>query len=283
MSLRIVTDSASDLPASLAEKHEIEVIPFVVIVDGQEYYDRETLKAEQLYKMMQDGKLPKTAQVPYDRLKTVFEKYAKQNDSVLYIGFSSALSGTFQTAVAVKNELTEEFPDFDMEAIDSKGASAGQALMAIEAAEMAKLGKAKQEILDRIAFRIAHTAYLFTVDDLVYLQRGGRIGKAAAFFGGLLHIKPLIGLEDGKLVPKEKIRGSKKIYRRMVDLLKEQGAEGDTIAICHAENPEAASTLKKQIEEETGASRVMEFPIGAVLGSHTGPGAFAVIFLADEQ
>lgn len=285
MAIHIATDSASDLPKELLEKYDIDIVPFVVILDGKEYYDRETIGPDELYSAMRDGKAPKTSQVPYERMKEMFEKYAKQGETLIYIGFSSELSGTYQVAVQVKNELLEEYPEFDVVTIDSRGASIGEGFMALDAARMAKEGKSKEEILERIQFNIDHMEYLFTVDDLEYLQRGGRIGRASAFVGGLLNIKPLLELKDGKLIPSEKIRGTKKVYRRMIELLKERGnhLKEQTIGLPHADSPESAEKLKTMIREETGAEDFIEIPIGPVIGSHAGPGTFAIVFRSDIQ
>lgn len=285
MAIHIATDSASDLPKELLEKYDIDIVPFVVILDGKEYYDRETIGPDELYSAMRDGKAPKTSQVPYERMKEMFEKYAKQGETLIYIGFSSELSGTYQVAVQVKNELLEEYPEFDVVTIDSRGASIGEGFMALDAARMAKEGKSKEEILERIQFNIDHMEYLFTVDDLEYLQRGGRIGRASAFVGGLLNIKPLLELKDGKLIPSEKIRGTKKVYRRMIELLKERGnhLKEQTIGLPHADSPESAEKLKAMIREETGAEDFIEIPIGPVIGSHAGPGTFAIVFRSDIQ
>ncbi|HEX7064454.1 MAG TPA: DegV family protein [Bacillales bacterium] len=285
MTVHIVTDSASDLPESLANEYDIEVVPFIVLLDGEEYYDGETISPEQLYPAMKEGKVPKTAQVPYERMRNAFEKYAKENESCLFIGLSSELSGTFQSAKLIQNELAEEYPDFDFETIDSKAASLGQGLMVLEAAKMAKEGKSKADILELVYSYIEQMEHIFTVDSLEYLQRGGRIGKASAFIGGLLNIKPLLGVENGRLIPIEKVRGSKKVYRRIVEVLKDRGndLQNQTIGICHADSPGAAEKLKEMIQSETGAKDFLEVPIGAVIGSHAGPGTFAVIFRNKQQ
>jgi len=280
MTVQIVTDSAADLPKSLAEAHEIEIIPFVVMLGDEEYFDGETISSDTLYQEMKKGKTPKTAQVPYDRIKKVFEKFIKNDDGAIFIGLSSDLSGTYQTAKMVRDELAEEYPDFKMETVDSRGASIGEGMIVLEAARMAKEGKTLEEILESIRYNIAHLDYVFTVDDLEYLKRGGRIGRASAFLGGLLNIKPLLGLEDGKLVPIEKVRGKKKVFRRMIELLKERGSdfENQTIGLCHADAPDSIAKLKGMMQEELGAHSFFEAPIGAVIGSHAGPGTFAMIF-----
>lgn len=280
MTVQIVTDSAADLPKSLAEAHEIEIIPFVVMLGEEEYFDGETISSTALYQAMKDGKVPKTAQVPYERIKGIFEKFAKNEDGTIFVGLSSDLSGTYQTAKMVRDELIEEYPDFKIETVDSRGASIGEGMIVLEAARMAKEGKTIEEILEAIRYNITHLDYVFTVDDLEYLKRGGRIGRASAFLGGLLNIKPLLGLEDGKLVPIEKVRGRKKVFRRMIELLKERGhdLENQTIGLCHADALDSIQKLEEMIREEFGTESFLEAPIGAVIGSHAGPGTFAIIF-----
>ncbi|HET7657472.1 MAG TPA: DegV family protein [Bacillales bacterium] len=280
MTVKIVTDSSADIPKSLAVEYGIEIVPLVVMIGEDEYYDGETITPDTLYQKMKDGQVPKTAQVPYERIRKVFENLAKNNESAVYIGLSSELSGTYQTATLVRDELIEEYKGFDLETVDSKGASIGQGFIALEAARMAKEGRSKEKILEAVRFNIAHMDYIFTVDDLEYLKRGGRIGRAAAFLGGLLNIKPLLGLEDGRLVPIEKVRGQKKVFRRMIEILKERVGDLDkqTIGLCYADALDSVETLKKMIQDELGGGSFLEVPIGAVIGSHAGPGTFAVVF-----
>lgn len=282
MAIKILTDSASDLPRHLLDEYDIDVAPLMVILGDEEYYDRETIDPHELYAEMRNGKSPSTSQVPPERMKAMFEKYAKQQISCIYIGFSSELSGTYQTAIAAKEELLEEYPDFDIETFDSRSASIGEGFVALEAARLAKEGKSKEEILEAVSYQRDHMEHIFTVDNLEYLLRGGRISRTSAFVGNLLNIKPILSMNhEGNLIPIEKVRGSKKVYRHIVDMVKERIAnpEKDTIGIPQADNPQAAEKLEAMIREETGAQNFITLPIGAVIGSHAGPGTFAAVFL----
>ncbi len=169
--------------------------------------------------------------------------------------------------------------------IDTKAASMGCGLIAYEAAELAKQGADVQDILDHANHYVNNIEHIFTVDDLEYLYRGGRVSRTQAFVGSLLKIKPLLHVEEGKLVPLEKIRGSKKVLRRMVDLMKDRGQEFDqqTVAITHGDDDENAQKLKELIEDELNPKKVIVHQIGAAIGAHAGPGTIALFFLNEVK
>lgn len=211
MTIKILTDSASDIPDHLRESYDIDVVPLAVIMNDKEYFEKETINPDTLYKAMRNGKAPTTSQVPPERMKHMFETYAQQGQSCIYIGFSAALSGTFQTAVNMKQEVLDDYPSFDLETIDSQSASIGQGLIVLHAAKLAQEGQGKDDILAAIHDYISRIEHIFTVDDLTYLVRGGRMSKTSAYFGNLLHIKPILGITKGEIVPLDKVRGSKKL------------------------------------------------------------------------
>lgn len=281
MSVKIIADSGTDLPLSFFEENNVEFLPLVVTLDGKEYFDLETIQPIEIYDAMRDGKAPKTSQITPNRFKEVFTKYAKEGQSCIYLAFSSGLSGTFQTAMMMKNEVQEEYPDFDLEVVDTKAASLGCGLIVMEATRLANEGKGKQEILDAVQFHIDHMESIVTVDDLEYLFRGGRVSKTSAFVGSLLKIKPVLHMDDGSLIPIEKIRGSKKVMKRIVDIMGERGekVEKQLVAISHADDLEKAEELKRLLEEKYGVNSFYINTIGAVIGSHTGPGTIALFFL----
>jgi DegV family protein with EDD domain len=167
--------------------------------------------------------------------------------------------------------------------IDTKCVSLGLGLIVKQAGEMALRGASKQEIIEMVNLQSKRMEHLFTVDDLEYLFRGGRISKASAFVGSLLKIKPLLNVEDGKLIPIEKIRGRKKVLKRMIELMKERGQNlnEQTVAISHADDEETALILKEMIQETFGCKDVYISSIGAVIGAHVGPGTLSVFFLND--
>jgi DegV family protein with EDD domain len=285
MTVTIMADSASDMPLSYYKENNIPFIPLQVLLDGKNYEDLHAIKPTQVYDAMREGKAPKTSQPNPEYLLELFTRFAKEQKQGIYIAFSSELSGTYQTAVMVKNQVKEQFPDLDLEIIDSKCASLGCGLVITSAVELAAQGATKEELLKDIAFRSQHMEHLFTVDNLEYLARGGRISKTSAVVGGILNIKPLLHMEDGKLVPLEKLRGKKKLFKRIIELMHERGANlsDQTIAISHADDEATANEWKQAIQEEFGTQKFFINTIGATIGSHVGPGTLAVFFLNDTK
>ncbi len=282
VNVKIITDSASDLPDELITKYDIDIMPLVVIMGNDEFYDREDIQAKELYKALREGEMAKTSQIPPARMKETFVKYAEKGQPFIYIALSSGISGTYQSASIIKDEVQEEFPNVQMEVIDSKAASLGYGLMAISAAELASNGKTADEIKQHLSTTyLTHMEHIFTVDDLEFLQRGGRVSRASAFVGGMLKIKPVLHVEDGKLVPIEKIRGKNKVVKRMVDIMKERGVnlQSQLIGITHGDDLESAEKLKSAIQEAFGSERFVIHEVGATIGSHSGPGTLALFFL----
>lgn len=281
MSVKILADSASDLPLNFFKDHHVGLFPLKVHLGNTEYEDLRTIDPKTVYNAIREGQVPKTSQASPLGFEEIFTKMAENNEDGIYIAFSSELSGTYQTAVMMLDQVKEKFPDFQLTIVDSKCASLGYGLVVKEAARLANENVTKEEILKDITFRCEHMEHLFTVDDLEYLAKGGRVSKASAFLGGLLNIKPLLNVEDGKLVPIEKIRGKKKLLRRIIELIRERGTDLDkqTIGISHADDEETAFEMKKLIQEAFGTEDVFITSIGAAVGSHTGPGTIAIFFL----
>lgn len=284
MAVRIITDSACDLPKDLLKEYNIDEIPILVYLDDKEYLDGITLKPEELYEGMRNGKVYKTAQIPPSMFKERFIEYAKNNESCIYVAFSSGLSGTYQSALMAREEVLEEYPEFDLDIVDTKCASVGFGLVVYKAGKMAKEGKTKEEILEAVKFYSEHMEHIFTVDDLEYLCRGGRVSRTAAFVGGLLNIKPILDVEDGKLIPIEKTRGRKRVLKRMIELMEERGADlaNQTIGINHGDDLEGAKKLEEMIREKFGCKDFVVNIIGCAIGAHSGPGTLSVFFLNEK-
>ncbi|KUL17292.1 Fatty acid-binding protein [Bacillus paralicheniformis] len=285
MNVHLLADSAADLPKSFYDEHHISFIPLKVLLDEKEYDDLLTIQPLDVYEAMREGKAPKTSQPSMMRFKNAFRELAGENKQALYIAFSSELSGTYQTAVMAANEVKEEFPDFDLRIIDSKCASLGYGLAVKHALKLATNGNTIQEIESSVKDFCEHLEHIFTVDDLTYLARGGRISKASAFVGGLLNIKPLLHVEDGKLVPLEKIRGKKKLLKRMIELMKERSVDlsGQTVGISHGDDEETAEEVKRMIEAEFQPGEIVVNMVGSAVGAHSGPGTLAVFFPGKDK
>ncbi|PGK27413.1 fatty acid-binding protein DegV [Bacillus cereus] len=286
MSVKIITDSAADLPVELLQAYDIDLIPLRVYDEAEtEYLDGVTLESVTLLQKMREGAVYRTSLPSLETFQEKFVSYAKEGNSCIYLAFSSELSGTYQSSVVIKEEVKETYADLDLEIIDTKCASLGQGLVVLEAAKMAKDGASKEDILNRVAFLMNHMEHIFTVADLQYLVRGGRLSKVAGFIGGLLNIKPILNVEEGKLVPLEKVRGKKKVLSRIVDIMEERGKDlkGQTIGITHGDDLETAEALKLLITERFGCEVFIVNTIGAAIGAHTGPGVITLFFLNEVK
>lgn len=279
--MRLFADSASDLPKEFFEKEQVVLFPLRVHIGEEEYEDIRTIHSLKVFEAIRSGIQPKTSQTSPEEMLSAFEQLAKDGDEGFYIAFSSELSGTYSTAVMVADQVREDYPNLKLSILDSKAASLGYGVMVKEAARLRNAGLPLNEIIERITTMANHMESLFTVEDLDYMARGGRISKSSAFVGGLLNIKPLLNVEDGKLVPIEKLRGRKKVVKRMMELMAERGDQlnNQTIAICHGDDEEFANLVKKEIEEHFHPKSVDIYLIGSVIGSHTGPGTLGVFYL----
>jgi DegV family protein with EDD domain len=284
--IKILSDTCCDLPEDIIEEYDIDILPIVVLKGEKEYLDRVTIDAVDVYNGMRNGEVYKTAQIPPSTFQKKFEEYAKNNESCIYLAFSSGLSGTYQTSVIVLEGIKEQYPDFDMDIIDTKAASVGFGLIVLEAAKLAKEGKSKEEILKAINFYKENVEHIVYVDNIEYLYRGGRVSRTQSVVGGLLNIKPIIEMKDGKLVPFDKVRGKNNGYKKLLDTMAERGKAADftkqVIGINHADDINGALKLKELIEERFGAKEFVINIIGATIGAHVGPGTLSVFFLREN-
>lgn len=286
MALHIITDSAADLPPEIIKEFNLEVIPFKVYLDEVEYNDNIDITPKEVFDKMRAGAKARTAQVTTHEFVKAFEKYAKNGDSLIYIGFSSGLSGTFNAAHIAKQTILEEYPDFDFTTIDSKCASMGFGLVVYYALVMLKNGASKEEIIEAAKFNLEHMEHIFTVDDLDYLYRGGRLSRTSALVGGLLGIKPVLEVSDeGKLVPVTKVKGRQNAIKKVVDFICERGVNLDkqVIGISHGDDLEAVKTIQELLKEKAGCEKFIVSFVGCTIGAHSGPGTLAVFALDCES
>ncbi|MEH7546471.1 DegV family protein [Neobacillus vireti] len=281
MTVKILADSACDLPLSFYKENNVILFPLKVQINDQDYEDVKTIDPKTVYNAIRSGVVPKTSQVSPLLFEEVFTEMAEKNEEGIYLAFSSELSGTYSTAVMILDQVKEKYPNFQLTIVDTKCASLGVGLIVIEAAKLALHGANKEEILADVRFRCEHMEHIFTVEDLDYLAKGGRVSKASAFLGGLLNIKPILNMEDGKLVPIEKIRGQKKVFRRIIEIMQERSSSlnEQVIGISHADTEETALQVKEMIINEFQPKEVYISSIGSAIGSHTGPGTISIFFL----
>ncbi|MFA1737388.1 DegV family protein [Lysinibacillus fusiformis] len=278
--MKIFTDSGCDLPKSYYEENDVVLLPLRVQLNNKEYEDVISIDSKEVYDGIRQGAQPKTSQVSPELFLKHFEDLAKNEEEGIYIAFSSELSGTYSTAQMIRNQVLEQYPSLKLVIIDSKCASLGHGLVVEEAVRLRNLGTSFEDVASRISAFAPQIEHLFTVEDLDYLAKGGRVSKASAFLGGLLSIKPILNVEDGKLVPIEKSRGRKKALNRMLDLMQERGGSftNKIVGISHSDDMAFANEAKASIQERFSPQAVQITMIGSAIGSHVGPGTIAIFF-----
>lgn len=279
--MKIVVDSSCDLPLSYLEEHDVVVLPLRVIVDQTEYVDMYEISNEQIYAFINEGKRPQTSQVPLSKYVETFQRLAQAEESAIYLALSSELSGCYQAALLAKAQVVEDYPDFDLEIIDSRAASLGIGLLAREAVQMNEANTSKDQIVNHLHFMVEHLVSLFTVEDLNYLAQGGRLSKSGAFLGSLLNIHPLLEVIDGRLQAIDRFRGRKKVLNKIYERMANEASKvtEQTILIVHTNETELVAGIKDHIQETFHPKEVIAYPIGAVISAHTGIGTIGVFFM----
>lgn len=278
--MKIFTDSASDLPKDFFDKEDVHLFPLRVLVKGVEYDDIIGISTNQVYAAIDEGEQPKTSQVSLEIFLETFEQLAQSEEEGIYLAFSSELSGTCQTAILAKNQVLENYPNLKLAIIDTKCASYGLGLVVKEAIRLNKAEIKYEEAVQQLTEMAQSMEHLFTVGDLNYLAKGGRVSKSSAFVGGLLNIKPILNVDDGKLVPIEKTRGFKKATQRMITLMKERGGDfsNKVVGISHSNDEELMLEVKAAITDALQPKAIETTTIGAVIGAHVGRGTIAIFF-----
>ncbi|WP_145413904.1 DegV family protein [Paenibacillus xylanexedens] len=274
----IVTDSTADIPEELVRKYGIHVVPLRVLFGEENYADGVELTSEQFYdKLRQSAVLPTTSQPSPTDFMNVYQRLLDENPDrpIVSIHLSSGMSGTYQSAMLGKSLLEREA---DLTVIDSKSASYGYGLMVVQAAELAEQGKSVAEIAAAVQAMQQSRKLFFLVDTLEYLQKGGRIGKASAILGTLLNIKPILSIdEEGVIYAVEKVRGHKKAMARIIELFqKDLAGKRVNLAVGHTADPASAVACAEQLQGHFTLNEVIYTNIGAVIGSHVGPGVIAI-------
>ena len=290
MSFAIVTDSSSNLPEDIIDQHDLTVLPLTFMVDGEEY--RSYLKGEktdlsQFYTMMREGKVITTSLPNLQESRETIEALLKAGTDVLYLGFSSGLSGTYQAIELLLSELAGLYPERTVTSVDTLAASGGEGLLVTYAAKMREGGASLAEVRDWVEDQKLHLAHWFTVDDLMFLFRGGRVSRTSAWAGTLLNIKPVMHVDDeGHLIPLEKVRGRKKSLKALVDHMEQTAMSpvaDQTVFITHGDCLEDAEYVADLVRERFGVSDVLINWVDPVIGAHSGPGTMALFFLASER
>lgn len=283
-SFQIITNTTADLPMDYIEENGLGLIYFNYIMDGVSYGKDRELDWKEFYRLMrEEGRMPTTSQVNPQQYKEYFSEFLKENKNLLYISFSSGLSGSCGNAVLAANELMEEDGECRIIVVDSKCASMGEGLFVHKALKMQAEGKSMEETAGYLNELVPHLTHVFTVDDLNHLYRGGRVSKAAAIVGTIAAIKPILHVDDeGHLIPISKVRGRKKSLNALVDYMEEKTkgypGENDIVFISHGDALEDAEYVKAEIEKRFGIKDFKINHIGPTIGAHSGPGTIALFF-----
>ena len=284
---KLYTDTSANLPLALLREYDIAVIPFSYTVNGvaEDYSEETDFDGKAFYDAMRRGAEVKTSMVNPATAAAFFERALAQGNDVLYVGMSGGISGTAHAAALAAEELREKYPHAKIMTIDTYAASLGEGLQVLEAAELLRAGRSFEEVGDRILARRPHMCQFFTVDDLNYLKRGGRISGAAALVGSVLGIKPILrGDETGHIVSCGKVRGNKKTYAELADYFDKRALDKTTrIGIAHADNREGTDYLLGLLRERGFTGECLEVYYEPVTGAHVGPGTVALFFYGTEK
>lgn len=292
MNFEIVTDSSSNLVEEMIDDFGLHVLPLTFMVDGEDEVYQSYLKGEhtdlsQFYTMMREGKVFKTSLPNLADTEQLMRGLLEQGRDVLYLGFSSGLSGTYEAVELLVGQLAGEFPDRTVLSVDTLAASGGEGLLVWHAVQRARAGAAIEEVRDWVEANKLKLAHWFTVDDLMFLFRGGRVSKTSAWAGTMLNIKPVMHVDDdGHLVPMEKVRGRKKSLNALVDHMEKTALkpiEDQMVFITHGDCLEDAEYVAAQVKERFGVRDVVINYVDPVIGAHSGPGTMALFFLADTR
>ena len=292
MSFELVTDSCCNLAEETIDRYGLHVLPLTFMADGEDTVYQSYLKGEktdlsQFYKMMRDGKVFRTSLPNLSNTETLFRSLLDTGRDILYLGFSSGLSGTYEATELLAKQLRGEYPDRKIYTVDTLAASGGQGLLVWHACQHAEAGEGIDAVRDWVEGNKLRLAHWFTVDDLMFLWRGGRVSKTSAWAGTLLNIKPVLHVDDeGHLIPMEKVRGRKKSLTALLNHMEKTGTQplaDQMVFITHGDCLKEAQWLEQQIRERFGVRDIVVNCIDPVIGAHSGPGTMALFFLASNR
>lgn len=285
---RIMTDSSCDLPAALAAELELTVLPLTVTIDEKSYtnyLDEREITFKDCYAALRDGRDAKTAAANVDSFEQAMEPILQAGEDILYLGFSSALSSTYNAGALAAEQLAEKYPDRKILTVDTLSASMGQGLLVYLTVQQKRAGATIEEARDFAEKNKFHLCHWFTVDDLHHLRRGGRVSATSAVLGTVLNIKPVLHMDnEGRLIFMEKVRGRRASIKRMLEKMRETAIEPEKqiVFMSHGDCIEDAEYLAGRIREEWNVEVVINY-VGPVIGSHSGPGTLALFFLGTER
>ena len=283
---QIITDSGCDLPLEMRQQLDVNMVSLTLQFRGQELQDSVGEDIISLYEGLRAGEVASTAAVNPDTWQSAMEPALQEGKDVLVLAFSSGLSTTYQSAIIASQELTEKYPQRRIRVVDTRSASLGQGLLVWYACRNRDEGMTLDQLAawaEETKFQLCHW---FTVDDLMYLKRGGRVSAATAIVGTMLGIKPVLHMDDeGHLINVGKVRGRKASIEALAEKLGQLGLPGQNkkVFICHGDCLEDAKRLEAILKEKYGVEEAFIGYTGAVIGSHSGPGTLALFFLGEKR
>lgn len=282
----IITDSSADLVSEIIDRPDLRYVQLDVIVEGEEAKANCDVDIKEFYTKLREKKNATTNAVNIEKFLSVMEDILKEGSDVLYLGFSSGLSGTYNAGFVAANELSEKYPDRKIYTVDTLAASLGEGLLVYLAMQKKDTGASIDEVRDYIEQNKLNMAHWFTVDDLFFLKRGGRVSAATAIVGSMLSIKPVMHVDNaGKLIKVTTARGRKASIDMLFNNMKATAIDpaSQVVFISHGDSADDAEYLADRIRNELGVKDVKLSYVGPVIGAHSGPGTIALFFLASER
>lgn len=289
MGYKIITDSTIDMDHKMIEELGLTVVPLRFTIDGKTYKDKADLSdmpTETFYAKLREGKMSTTSQINADEFTRVFEPVLQGGEDVLYIAFSSGLSGTCQSAFIARDELKEKYPERKIYVFDSLCASLGEGLLVYHAAMLKRAGTDIDSLYNWLGENVLKLCHWFTVDDLNHLKRGGRVSATAALVGTLLGVKPVLHVDDeGHLIPVSKVRGRRQSLDALVQKMEETAIQpaDQTVFISHGDCLADAEYVANRVREKFGVKNIYINFVGPVIGAHSGPGTVALFFIGEHR
>ena len=283
---KIITDSGCDLPKSMVDSLGLTVSPLYVNFRGVVSPDSVDDGIQEMYAGLRAGEVATTSAINPQQWSDAIEAILADGKDALVLTFSSGLSTTYQSAMIASNELAEKYPQQKIRVVDTLAASLGQGLLVWYACKKQQEGMELDALADWVAETLPNLCMWFTVDDLMYLKRGGRVSAATALVGTMLNIKPVLHVDDeGHLISKAKVRGRKAAIEALADKMGQLALPGknDTVFICHGDCIQDAEQLAAILKEKHGVKEVFIGYTGAVIGSHSGPGTLALFFMGEHR
>ena len=283
----IITDSGCDLTKKIVEELQVEVVPMKLMLDGidyRHYHDFRELSMETFYSKLREGHIGQTSCVSVGDAMEAIEANVKQGKAVLYLSFSSGMSGSYNAAVLAAQNVKTDYPNAKIEVIDTKSGAIGLGMIVYIASMCRKKGYTFEQVCKHISETCLHICHYFMVDDLKFLYKTGRISTIGMIAGTAIGVRPIFALNDeGKIKLDAKVRGSKMAIRNMVDRVATKCTNTSQMFICHVDAEESANTLASQIKEKYPETNITICPCGPIIGNNTGPGTVAVVFYGDKR